>query len=233
MQDLPESNCLICGQPLVYQTTAVTMQCHICGASVLSNTACEAGHFICDTCHSAPSHVAIFNHCMESKLRDPLALANELMHLPSVNMHGPEHHVLVGSALLPAFHNSSGRLDLREALTTMQQRGNQVPGGICGFWGSCGAAISTGIFISIVSGSTPLSSDSWGLANRMTADALNRIAAIGGPRCCKRDSFLAIQAAVAFVAIQMGVVMEIKAAFAKCPYVDRNKECLSASCPFF
>ena len=44
--------CLICGEPLVYYETAREMTCVYCGRSFPSNAACEAGHFVCDACHS-------------------------------------------------------------------------------------------------------------------------------------------------------------------------------------
>ncbi|MBQ5390561.1 MAG: alanine:cation symporter family protein, partial [Clostridia bacterium] len=56
----------------------------------------------------------------------------------------------VGAALLAAYKNSGGEVDLENALMEMYNRGKQVPGGICGLWGSCGAAVSSGIFISII-----------------------------------------------------------------------------------
>ena len=56
--------------------------------------------------------------------------------------------------------------------------------------------MGTGIFISLITDATPLSKEDWGLANRMTAASLNTIAEHGGPRCCKRDSFLAIMDAI-------------------------------------
>ena len=51
-------------------------------------------------------------------------------------MHGPEHHVMVGSALLAAYKNAGGEIDLPEALLEMMNRGKAVPGGVCGFWGA-------------------------------------------------------------------------------------------------
>ena len=90
----------------------------------------------------------------------------------------------------------------------MMHRGKTVPGGACGFWGACGAGISAGMFISIISGSTPLAVEPWGLANRMTSRALEAIGAVGGPRCCKRDSYLSILAAVEYVKEHFGVEME-------------------------
>ena len=76
---------------------------------------------------------------------------------PAVHMHGPEHHILVGSAIISTFHNCGGDVDLNAALDEMKNRGEQAPGGICGFWGCCGAAVSCGMAISIITGATPLS----------------------------------------------------------------------------
>ena len=47
------------------------------------------------------------------------------------------------------------------------------------------------MFISIISGATPLKNEPWGLANKMTSKALDAIGSIGGPRWCKRDSYMA------------------------------------------
>ena len=57
-------------------------------------------------------------------------------------MHGPEHHIMVGAALLTAYKNAGGEIDLQQALVEMMSRGRSVPGGACGFWGACGAGIS-------------------------------------------------------------------------------------------
>ena len=115
---------------------------------------------------------------------------------------------MVGAALLTAYHNAGGDIDLRSALTEMMNRGRSVPGGACGFWGACGAGISTGMFVSIISQSTPLTNEPFALSHKMTAKSLQAISEIGGPRCCKRDSFLSILAAIDFVREQFGVEME-------------------------
>lgn len=87
---------------------------------------------------------------------------------------------MVGSALLTAYKNAGGEIDLPVALLEMMNRGKAVPGGACGFWGACGAGISTGMFISIISGATPLKNEPWSLANKMTSKALDAIRSIGG-----------------------------------------------------
>ena len=146
------------------------------------------------------------------------------------HMHGPEHHIMVGSALLTAYKNAGGDISLDKALTEMRNRGKSVPGGACGFWGACGAGISSGMFVSIISGSTPLAKDEFGLAHHMTARALDAIGNIGGPRCCKRDSYISILQAIDFVKEHFGIEMEKSQVV--CGYSSKNNQCIGNRCPF-
>ena len=138
---------------------------------------------------------------------------------------------MVGSALLTAYKNAGGDIDLTAALYEMQKRGRQVPGGVCGFWGACGAGVSAGMYISIVTKSTPLAKEAWGLSNQMTAMALNQIGNNGGPRCCKRDSYLAVTQAVAFTGERLGIHMSQTPI--TCSHFHKNNQCLQGECPFF
>ena len=192
-----KEECLICKAPLVYLETDVLMECEICHKKENSKTACEKGHYVCNECHTGGVDT-IIAVCLADTSKNPILILRKLMALPFCHMHGPEHHTMVGSALLTAYKNAGGDLDLRAALYEMQKRGKQVPGGACGFWGACGAGISTGMYFSIALKATPLAGEAWGLSNQMTARALNAIGQNGGPRCCKRDSYLAIAEAIKF-----------------------------------
>ncbi len=108
----------------------------------------------------------------------------------------------------------------------MQARGKKV----CGFWGACGAGVSAGMFVSIVTGSTPLAKDEWGLSNKMTSSALGAIGEVGGPRCCKRDSYISIIKAVEFSKEHLGVEMELGEV--KCVHSTQNNQCIKERCPF-
>lgn len=224
--------CLICGAPLVYLPEAKPMECAGCGRTFSSNAMCENGHFICDDCHRAPALVVIRQRCLEAKDTDPIALAEKLMQEPTVHMHGPEHHVLVGAALLTAYHNVTGKPGLENDLEKMVQRGKQVPGGACGFFGCCGAAVSAGIFGAIVLESTPLSEETWGKANLLTSQCLANEAKVGGPRCCKRNTYLSILTAVKFLREQLGVELPIPARTV-CRFHHKCRECLETRCLFF
>ena len=222
--------CLICGAALRYLESDERMTCAICGKTELSRAHCVNGHYVCNDCHTQGLD-SIIALCLSHTSRDPVAIVRDMMAMPFCHMHGPEHHVMVGAALLTAYHNAGGDIDLPEALQEMIRRGKEVPGGICGFWGSCGAGVSTGIFLSIITHSTPLSEESFGLCNRMTARALEKIGTVGGPRCCKRDSYLAIYAAIDFVRENLGVEMEKNAV--KCIHSAQNNQCLGNRCPFY
>ncbi|MBQ1252237.1 MAG: SAM-dependent methyltransferase [Firmicutes bacterium] len=225
-----KDECLICGAPLKYLETEKEMECFLCHKKAQSNACCEQGHYVCDECHSKGVD-SILGLCLKEESKDPLEIFGKLVDLPFCHMHGPEHHILVGSALLTAYKNSGGDIDLAKALAEMQVRGGKVPGGICGFWGSCGAAISTGIFVSIVTGSTPLAEKEWGLCNLMTSRVLNAVGTIGGPRCCKRNGYTAIREAVGFAAEHLGVTMELSEII--CRHREQNNQCIGTRCPYF
>ena len=226
-----KNKCLVCDAELVYYTEPRKMTCMLCGREFDSNVECANGHFICDECHSRNAVDFTLAYCANTKSRNPIEIIQYIMNQPSVHMHGPEHHVMVGASLLAAYHNCGGDIDLDKALPEMKRRGSQVPGGACGFWGCCGAGVSAGMFVSIITKSTPLTAEPWGLSNLMTSRCLAAIGAEGGPRCCKRDSFIAIREAVAFVNEHFGIQMELPDKI-QCTFSPLNSQCKGADCPF-
>lgn len=224
-----KDECLICKAPLEYLEEDVEMECYICHKKEMSKTRCVNGHYVCSECHTSGMD-SIIAVCLEEKSKNPIEIMEKMMSMPFCHMHGPEHHVMVGAALLTAYKNAGGELDHEKALLEMYSRGKAVPGGVCGFWGACGAGISSGIYMSIVTKSTPLTEEPWKLSNKMTSRALDKIGENGGPRCCKRDSYLAIIEAVKFTEEKLGVKMEIGEI--KCSRSDMNNQCIKGKCPF-
>ncbi|MBQ2627726.1 MAG: SAM-dependent methyltransferase, partial [Eubacterium sp.] len=68
------------------------------------------------------------------------------------------------------------------------------------------------------------------LAHKMTAKSLSAIGEIGGPRCCKRDSYLSILSAIDFTAEHFGVQMEKPRVV--CIHAAQNNQCIGKRCPF-
>ncbi|MGI6736311.1 MAG: DUF5714 domain-containing protein [Anaerovoracaceae bacterium] len=225
-------DCLICHAPLVYDQKPQRRECSICHRQFLTTVTCREGHFVCDSCHAQAVLSCLPQYLLQSTETDPVRLFEEVARLPQVHMHGPEHHAIVPCVLLTCYAGSGGRLDdLPAALNEAIRRGRQVPGGSCGALGVCGAAAGAGIFASIVLQSNPLQADVWHLPLQLTSDCLARIAAVGGPRCCKRDSRLAIHAAVQFSSEQLGIAMPTEDVI--CEYSARNKECIKERCPYY
>lgn len=224
-----KDECLICGKELEYLAVDELMECAICHKKEKSKTRCIKGHYVCNDCHTKGMD-KIIGICLRAASKNPMEIFEEIIAQPFCHMHGPEHHVIVGAALLTAYKNAGGDIALGEALEEMMSRGRNVPGGVCGFWGACGAGISAGIFVSIISKSTPLTIEPFGFSNLMTSKALEQIGAVGGPRCCKRDSYLSILSACDFVKEHFGIEMERPQIV--CRHSSQNNQCIGKRCPF-
>lgn len=229
---MKKSGCLICGKDLIYKDENIKIKCEICNKEHLTKVACEDNHYICDRCHSKKGIDNVLNFLIASDSKNPIYLIDNLMKDPFIYMHGPEHHIMVGASLLTAFYNSGGEIDLEESLEEMKDRGKNYPGGSCGFWGSCGAAVSVGMFLSIITNSNPLSKESWGLINKGTGKCLQEIGELGGPRCCKRNSFTSILEGAKYTEENFRIKMEIPSEI-NCEYYFMNSECQGKKCPYF
>ena len=171
-----KEECIICKAPLIYLEKDEMMECVLCHKKELSKTRCEQGHYVCNECHTKGMDV-IIDICLSETSKNPIEIIRRMMAQPFCHMHGPEHHVMVGSALLTAYKNAP-----------------------------------------------------WGLANKMTSKALDAIGSIGGPRCCKRDSYIAIISAIDYVAENFNIQMEKPVI--KCIHSDKNNQCIKERCPF-
>lgn len=226
-------DCMVCGEELVYGDGDRELKCVYCKDTYNSNVSCSSGHYICDTCHSKDSIDLIYSYCLTTDEKNPLNMAIELMNTKSVNMHGPEHHFLVPAVLITSYYNNIDKPELKqEKLLLAKERARKVPGGICGTYGSCGAAVGTGLFISIITEATPLTEGSWGLANEMTGYALIAMGKLGGPRCCKRNTFTALVEAPKFVEERLGVKLYDYEDSVVCGFKKINKQCIGKRCPF-
>jgi hypothetical protein len=227
-----KAGCLICGADIAYLTDKRQLACDVCGETKWADAHCLNGHFVCDSCHTEDPGAWIEQQCLTSDATRPLDLAVELMRHPGVAMHGPEHHFLVPAVLLTAYYNLKQQADLKEQkVREARQRARSVVGGSCGFHGACGSAIGVGIFVSLVTDATPMSGEEWGLCNTATAQALTRIAERGGPRCCKRNTFLALESGVEFSCAHLGQVLPKGSV--SCGFSRLNRECRGVKCEYF
>ena len=161
-------------------------------------------------------------------------LLEKMMDHPEVPIHYPYHHFIMPAALLTlaAMEQSEPREALEEMLDTAKTRAMQVPGGVCGNFGACGAGVGAGIFMSVWTQSTPLSGKTWQWCNDLTGRCLQKIASVEGPRCCKRTSYLSVSESVPYINEKLGLQLQ-NSLRVVCKYHDKNKECRHGECPYY
>ena len=224
------NNCGVCARPLVYATESVTKTCAICGKEEKTNIYCPSGHYVCDSCHSKAAIEVLKNVLARSKSTNPAEIMEQVMAHPSVPMHGPEHHVIVPAVIIAAIRNAGYPVP-EGAIDKALERASKVPGGWCGLYGDCGAAVGIGIAVSVLTNATPLTGKERGLALGATALALSKLLD-DQPRCCKRSSRIAVEAAVNYLEDKLGIKLG-QPKLIPCTYTIRNQQCAKGECPYY
>lgn len=225
-----KENCGICSTPLVYTTEEVVVKCYIGGKEAKARIYCPAGHYVCDACHRQQAVEVMRKMLSETTSRSPLEIAEAIMANPAVPMHGPEHHIIVPAVIVTAAKNA-GYAVPENALEQAISRGSPVPGGWCGLFGDCGAAVGVGIAVSVLTRATPLTGPQRSLAIAATSRALAPICD-DGPRCCKRAVRMALETAIPYLDEKLGIKLE-KTEGISCRHTARNRECTAVACPYY
>ncbi len=174
----------------------------------------------------------IIEACMQETSKNPIEIFNRIARREFIRIHGPEHHILDGAALLTSFYNAGGKIKLMESLLELAERGLKMPGATCGMWGICGAVSSMGAALAIIDGTGPLTSgESWGKHMEFTSKALFSLSQIGGPRCCKRDAYLSFLKAIEHINENYDVSLE--SSRIECGFSKDNLQCIKRKCPFY
>lgn len=226
-----ETGCLVCGALLQYTEIPQEKTCAQCGRVAMADAACTQGHFVCDLCHVGDPIEVIKAVCRDSKETDMGRLFEQIRSLPCFSMHGPQHHALVPAVILTTFRNLGGTVHDLQIMAAIE-RGGLAPGGACGFMGLCGAASGAGVAFAMLLGSNPLRAESRKIAMKVTATVLEKITEQEAARCCRRESFLALETAAVLSRNYLPIPLQMKTG-AVCDQYDLNKECLGIDCPLF
>lgn len=164
----------------------------------------------------------------------PVTLGLAIMKHEEFPMHYPFHHYLVPAVMLTATYKACGknRQAMVMALEESLSRALNVLKGFCGFYGDCGAAVGLGIFMSILTETTPYSESTWSITNMITAKSLMKMAEIGGPRCCKRNSFIAFLEGSLYIRETLDIHLKTPEKIT-CTFSHLNDECKKDECPFY
>lgn len=223
--------CIVCGNRL--STVVGEAACSYCGKREKADYVCPDGHYVCEACRLASAEDLVRRTCEVSQETDPLRIALLLMKHPAIPVHGSENHLVTAYSLLTALRNSGGSHVGKAEFHKATQRVKRASHGICGSWGVCGCAIAAGAVLSIITGATYLSDKERSLALRVASRILDEIAQIGGPRCCKMATYVAIRVAVEFFTRELSIPIQTTTNLKPCVFTKSNTECLKGRCPYY
>ncbi len=224
-------DCMVCGAPLEYLAQDRVETCHYCGQRKAANAVCQAGHFVCDACHSKAALEVIEDICRHATETDMIALLKRIRQHQAIPVHGPEHHSLVPAIIVTAYRNAGGQVD-GAALEAAIQRGAAIPGGSCGFLGVCGAAAGVASGFAILLGSNPLDGEKRQRMLKVTAQVLGEIAALDAARCCQRDCWIGLRLAAELSKELLPIPLTADEPLT-CDQFRLNPDCLGESCPLW
>jgi hypothetical protein len=218
----------VCGYEL--EQVNVVAACTFCGHETPAQYLCAARHHICEECQLADWPQVVERACEGSRETDPAVIANLIMKHPMSVMHSPQHHILVTPVVLAALRNS-GQYPLKPGrLASAIERTRGIPLGSCGTRGECGAAISVGALVSILTGATFQKDRERSLALQASAETLLAIAQAGGPRCCKQSVSLALKTSSIFLKRELNLDLSVEP---HCDFAARNEECKHERCQYY
>lgn len=222
--------CLVCGGPINYLSQPEPATCHFCGGRSETEVTCP-DHYVCDACHLEDGLTVIKRVCGSSHEKDLFTLLHLLRSHPALAMHGPEHHALVPGVILTCYRNNGGEISA-SAINTGIDRGSKIPGGVCGFWGGCGAALGVGIAFAVILEANPLAPKARQQSQQITVRVMQRLAATRGARCCRRESLTALHEAAAIAKEYLGLSLPSRDQ-QRCAQSELNRECIRKSCLFW
>jgi 7,8-dihydro-6-hydroxymethylpterin dimethyltransferase len=236
-----QQDCMICGSELEYLKEDQNITCHYCKVVKSANAVCkESNHFVCDECHQQNGLEALKKICLATREEDMISLLKKIRSHPAIPMHGPEHHAMIPGIIVATYANRGGMITsgkekspvTDQTILSAIERGSKIPGGVCGFWGACGAAVGAGIAFSVLMGGSPLKANTRQKSHMISARLLAEIGKIAGPRCCQRESIAVLEMAVSlseeFLSTPLLADEEIL-----CRQDHKNRECIKKQCPYW
>lgn len=231
VSERPVTGCLVCGAPLRYFQVAETRTCSKCGTELLTNSVCVNDHFVCDSCHILDPLEVIKRMSLAAAETDMIVLLQKIRESEKFPLHGPEHHALIPAVILSCYRNLGGKVTDAQILQGIE-RGRLIPGGACGFMGSCGAATGAGIAFSILLAASPLTPDPRAKIQFLVAEILRDISEFKASRCCQREAYTALSKVVELAKDLLPIRLQAQVR-PVCRQYKYNRECIHGECPFF
>lgn len=213
--------------------------CTYCGRQEESEWLCPQGHYVCEDCRAASAEEIVRRTTLATTATDPVQIADLLMKHPVFAKHGPAHHLLTAPVLLAALRNQGDVIpsQFTRGITPGRilaaiQRVKDIPQAACATRGDCGAAVGLGCAVSLLTGAGIRSDRERSLVLRATAQALARVADLGGSRCCRQSVYATLETARDFLKNELGIVLGLSQPV-RCGLVEITEECKQKHCVYY
>jgi len=173
--------CLKCNGKINHHNETIIVKCVECGIREKAQIICADGHYYCNVC--ASSRVVDKIYELLDKLDGKNPVDNAEILLAKCGISGNSPHPLTTAAFLIAYKNLTQKITYEDIINGVT-KATQIPGGWCGYYGNCGAAVGLGLSFAIINKSTPIHDKERSIANMVTSEGLVIVAEQGGPRCC-------------------------------------------------
>jgi ubiquinone/menaquinone biosynthesis C-methylase UbiE len=224
------SGCMVCASPLTYLEDDRQKKCALCGIVKTANAVCENGHFVCDDCHSVSAIDIVRHICVNTDETDMIDLLNRIRRHPAIPLHGPEYHFIVPGVIVATYRNLGGKVS-DDDIQTAIDRGKTIPGGVCAFWGGCGAALGAGAAFAILLKGNPVKPVERKIVQQITGAIIIEINQVEAARCCQRETWTALKTAADLSKQYLEIPLHADGP-TRCAQQSKNKECLGKGCPY-
>jgi len=233
IKHLDKDTCIMCGEDTHKLENLRDRRCYFCGEIKTIPIECDNFHCLCKDCLNLTPQDFVLSMCLKYKNIDPIELSVDIMNSPVIRMHGAEHHFIVPAVLITSLHNYQHKSEsLETILNYIKRRAISETPHTCSYdLKTCGAALGTGVFLSVFLNRELSDEDQWSPSNAIIAESLKNVSDSGGQRCCKRDTYLSIQSAINLLKDEFAI--ELPLSLAKCTFSLRNRTCKHEECQFY
>ena len=223
--------CSICNSIILYKEDCFSAKCEVCGKEEETYIICLNNHYLCKECAAKDVMDKLYAILPEIDLKNPLDIAEKIISKCGISGHTP--HPITAAAFLSAIKNVTGYITDEDVLEGVS-RAYDIPGGWCGYYGACGAAVALGASFSVLLNATPNSDKERSIANRVTAAGLLEVAALGGPHCCVASIRTVLEQGVTIAKKYIGIEFpERQTHYKKCWTAAFQPNCKKEKCRFY
>lgn len=169
------------------------LACSFCHEQEVGHVQCPQGHYVCESCHGAPSRDAIREALKRASGTDPVRVAKQVLDACGLPMLGCEHAAVAAGALMVALQEEGilpiSRTQKVEALRRTQR---QAVGAYCGLTGVCGVTVAMGACVSVLTKAACPKAQGTTEVMRVVSRVADVLADEAGPCCCKRFLYRAL-----------------------------------------